>query len=63
MSPTELVQLTVVIALAYVAFRIGAVLMKILLGLVAIAILVWWVTGLVAPTAVTTLPAARAIVG
>ncbi len=63
MSPTELLQLIIVIALAYVAFRIGAVLMKVLLGLVAIAVLVWLVTGLLGPTDAATLSTWRTIAG
>jgi len=63
MSATELLQLIAVIVLAYVAFRIGAVLMKVLLGLVAIAVLVWLVTGLVGSTGATTLSIARLILG
>jgi hypothetical protein len=37
----EILNLAVLIVVIYLAFRIGAVLMKIVLGLVAIA-LVWW---------------------
>ena len=37
----ETLNLLVLIVVIYLAFRIGAVLMKILLGLLAIA-LVWW---------------------
>lgn len=47
MTAMEIVNLVVVIVVAYLAFRIGAVLMKVLLGLVAIGLLVWLILGLV----------------
>lgn len=47
MTGNELLNLAIVIVVAYLAFRVGAVLMKVLLGLVAIALLVWLIMGLV----------------
>ena len=50
---TDVVGLIVLIVVVYLAFRIGAVLMKVLLGLLALALVFWLVTGLFggAPTA------------
>ncbi len=43
---TDVVSLVVLIVVVYLAFRIGAVLMKVLLGLLALAILAWLIVGL-----------------
>ena len=43
---SEIVSLVVLIVVVYLAFRIGAVLMKVLLGLVALALVVWLIAGL-----------------
>lgn len=50
---TDVISLVVLIVVLYLAFRIGAVLMKVLLGLVALGLIVWLVMGLVGgvPTA------------
>ena len=60
MDPIGLLNLIVLIVVVYVALRVGAVLMKVLLGLVAIALLIWLLSGLfgggtVAPAAAATL--------
>lgn len=47
MDPSNLVGLVVLIVVVYLAFRIGAFLMKGMLGLLAIAIVVWLVMRLV----------------
>ena len=46
MDPTSIVNVVVLIIVAYVALRVGAVLMKVLLGLIAIALLIWLLAGL-----------------
>jgi len=46
MDPIGLLNLIVLIVVVYVALRVGAVLMKVLLGLVAIALLIWLLAGL-----------------
>ena len=46
MDPIGLLNLVVLIVVVYVALRVGAVLMKVLLGLVAIALLIWLLAGL-----------------
>lgn len=61
MDPSNLVGLVVLIVVVYLAFRIGAFLMKGLLGLLAIAIVVWLVMRLVGGEEV--LPEAMAVVG
>lgn len=43
---TDVVGLVVLIVVIYLAFRIGAILMKVLLGLLALALIVWLVAGL-----------------
>jgi hypothetical protein len=43
----EVLNLVVLVVVIYLAFRIGAVLMKVVLGLLAIALVWWLVTGLV----------------
>jgi hypothetical protein len=43
---TDLFSLVVLIVVIYLAFRIGAVLMKVLLGLLAIALIAWLIAGL-----------------
>ncbi len=43
---TDVVGLIVLIVVVYLAFRIGAVLMKVLLGLLALALIVWLIAGL-----------------
>lgn len=54
MDPADILNVVVIIAVAYLAFRIGAVLMKVLLGLVAIGLIVWLIMSLVGePTAVS----------
>lgn len=45
MEMTEIVSIVVLIVVVYVAFRIGAVLMKVLLGLVALGLIVWLIAG------------------
>ena len=40
-GPPEILFLMVLVALAYVAFRVGAVLMKVLLGLISIGFVFW----------------------
>jgi len=45
MPLAEILQIVLAVVLIYVAFRIGAVLMKVLLGLIAIAVIVWLVSG------------------
>jgi len=37
----------VLIVVVYLAFRVGAIVMKVLLGLLAIGLVVWFVAGLV----------------
>lgn len=61
MDPSNLVGLVVLIVVVYLAFRIGAFLMKGLLGLLAIAIVVWLVMRLVGGQEVV--PQAVAVVG
>ena len=46
MEMTDVVSIIVLIVVVYVAFRIGAVLMKVLLGLVALGLIVWLIAGL-----------------
>lgn len=46
MEATSLLNLLVLIAVVYLAFRVGAFLMKVLLGLLALALVVWLVAGL-----------------
>ncbi len=41
----EAISVVVLIVVIYLAFRIGAVLMKVLLGLVALALIAWLVAG------------------
>ncbi|MFN2323108.1 MAG: hypothetical protein ABR510_09165 [Trueperaceae bacterium] len=43
---TDVVSIVVLIVVVYLAFRIGAVLMKVLLGLVALGLIVWLIAGL-----------------
>lgn len=43
---TDVISLVVLIGVLYLAFRIGAVLMKVLLGLLALGLLAWLVMGL-----------------
>lgn len=47
MTPADILVLLVLIAVLYLAFRVGAFLMKVLLGLVAIGLVVWLIAGLV----------------
>jgi hypothetical protein len=47
MTPADILVILVLIAVLYLAFRVGAFLMKVLLGLVAIGLVVWLVAGLV----------------
>jgi hypothetical protein len=46
MNIENVVSIIFLIVVLYVAFRIGAVILKILLGLLAIGIVVWLVQGL-----------------
>lgn len=46
MEAMSLLNLLVLIAVVYLAFRVGAFLMKVLLGLLALALIVWLVVGL-----------------
>ncbi len=48
MNPESLIALTVLIVILYIAFRVGAVLMRLALGLLAIGIVAWLVMRLVA---------------
>ena len=43
---TDVVGLIMLIVVVYLAFRIGAILMKVLLGLLALALVAWFVAGL-----------------
>lgn len=47
MTGTEILNLVILIVVVFLAFRIGAFLMKGLLGLLAIGLLVWLVMSLV----------------
>ncbi len=47
MDPANVVNLMLVIVVVYLAFRVGAFLMKVLLGLLAIGLVVWLVTDLI----------------
>jgi hypothetical protein len=42
-----LLNVVILIVVVYLAFRVGAVLMKVLLGLLAIGLVVWLIAGLV----------------
>ena len=46
MTTENIVSIVVLIVVLYVAFRIGAVVLRILLGLLAIGIVIWLVSGL-----------------
>lgn len=46
MSADEIIGILILIVILFVAFRIGAVLMKVALGVVALLILVWLVSRL-----------------
>lgn len=48
MTPADIPVILVLIVVLYLAFRVGAFLMKVLLGLVAIGLVVWLVAGLFA---------------
>jgi hypothetical protein len=43
---TDVVGIVVLIVVVYLAFRIGAILMKVLLGLLALALVAWLIAGL-----------------
>ena len=47
MDVAAVLNVVILIVVVYLAFRVGAVLMKVLLGLVAIGLVVWLVAGLV----------------
>lgn len=61
MDPSNLVGLIVLIVVIFLAFRIGAFLMKGLLGLLAIAIVIWLVMRLLGGEEVV--PEAMAVAG
>lgn len=46
LTVTDLFSLVALIVVIYLAFRIGAVLMKVLLGLLALALIAWLIAGL-----------------
>lgn len=48
MNAENLIGIVIVIVVLFFAFRVGAMLMKLLLGLVAIAVVVWLVSNLFA---------------
>jgi hypothetical protein len=48
MTIESLLGLVVLIVILYVAFRVGAVLMRLALGLLAVGIVVWLIMGLMA---------------
>jgi hypothetical protein len=48
---TDVVGIIVLIVVVYLAFRIGAILMKVLLGLLALALVAWLIAGLFAGAA------------
>jgi hypothetical protein len=48
MELTDVLGWLVLIVLVYVAFRVGAVVLKVVLGLLAIAVVVWLIQGLLA---------------
>jgi hypothetical protein len=50
MTAEEIIGIVIVIVLLFVAFRIGAILMRVLLGLLAIGIVVWLLSRLLAGT-------------
>jgi hypothetical protein len=43
----DVLNILILIVVVYLAFRVGAVIMKVLLGLLAIGLVVWFVAGLV----------------
>lgn len=47
MDVAALLNVVILIVVVYLAFRVGAVLMKVLLGLLAIGLVVWLIAGLV----------------
>jgi hypothetical protein len=47
MDVAAVLNVVVLIVVVYLAFRVGAVLMKVLLGLLALGLAVWFVAGLV----------------
>ncbi len=47
MDVATVLTVVVLIVVVYLAFRVGAVLMQVLLGLLAIGLVVWLVAGLV----------------
>lgn len=48
MTIESLLGLVVLIVILYVAFRVGALLMRLALGLLAVGIVVWLIMGLMA---------------
>jgi hypothetical protein len=55
MELTDVLGWIVLIVLVYVAFRVGAVVLKVVLGLLAIAVVVWLIQGLLAGAGVAAL--------
>ena len=53
MDLTGVLGWVVLIVLVYVAFRVGAVVLKVVLGLLAIGLVVWLVQGLLAGAGAT----------
>lgn len=47
MDVAAVLNVVILIVVVYLAFRVGAFLMKVLLGLLAIGLVVWLVAGLV----------------
>lgn len=52
MSLESIIGIVVLVVILFVAFRIGAVLMRLALGLLAIGIVIWLIMGLLAGAAV-----------
>jgi hypothetical protein len=46
MNTESIINLVILIVVLYLAFRIGTVLLKVLLGLLAIALVIWLFRGL-----------------
>jgi hypothetical protein len=52
MGLESIIGIVVLVVILFVAFRIGAVLMRLALGLLAIGIVIWLIMGLLAGVAV-----------
>lgn len=52
MGLESIIGIVVLVVILFVAFRIGAVLMRLALGLLAIGIVIWLIMGLLAGAAV-----------